>query len=259
MDLPQWLTHAIDAFGYLLIFAAVGIESMGIPFPGETTLVAGAIYAGTGRGLNIFFVIVAASLGAIGGDNLGYTIGRYGGYPLLRKLIRALHLKESTLDVTQRYFERHGSKTVFIGRFFAILRCWAAFLAGVNQMKWRTFLVWNAAGGIIWAAIFGTLGFVLGNNLPLLGRILGTLGIVGTIFVSVLIVVLLIVWLLHHRRAERAAIALAALQSPVTPHTPPPHEATLARRRLAFTQSSIRAAQAGTIGSATADPAAGVE
>jgi membrane protein DedA with SNARE-associated domain len=251
MDLPQWLTHAIDMFGYLLIFAAVGIESMGIPFPGETTLVAGAIYAGTGRGLNIVFVIVAASLGAIGGDNLGYTIGRYGGYRLARKLIHVLHLKESTLDVTQRYFERHGSKTVFIGRFFAILRCWAAFLAGVNQMKWRTFLTWNAAGGIIWAAIFGTLGFVLGNNLPLLGRILGTLGMVGTIFVTVVIVVLLIVWLLHHRRA--------ALRSPATPHTPPAHEVTLARRRLAFTQSTMRAGQAGTIAPPAADPAAGVE
>jgi membrane protein DedA with SNARE-associated domain len=209
MDLPLWLTHAIEIFGYLLVFLAVAIESMGIPFPGETTLIAAAIYAGTGRGLNIVLVIAAAAGGAIGGDNLGYSIGRYGGYPLARKLLRAVHLKETALDTTQRYFERHGSKTVFIGRFFAILRCWAAFLAGVNKMTWRTFLLWNAVGGIIWATLYGTLGFVLGNNLPLLGRVLSALGILGAVIVAVAIAALLIGWLMRRRRAEGAPAALA--------------------------------------------------
>jgi membrane protein DedA with SNARE-associated domain len=210
MDLPVWLIQAIDTFGYPVVFLAIAIESTGIPFPGETALVGAAIYAGTGRGLNIVLVIACCAAGAIVGDNLGYAVGRFGGYPLLRKLLRALHLKETTLGVTQRYFEQHGDKTVFIGRFFAILRCWAAFLAGVNQMPWRTFLFWNAAGGIIWATIFGTLGYALGNNLPLLGRVLSTLGIVGGVVATVAIVGLLVAWFVHHRRSAARAVAKLA-------------------------------------------------
>jgi membrane protein DedA with SNARE-associated domain len=211
MDTPIWLTQAIETFGYLLVFFAIAIESMGIPFPGETTLIAAAIYAGAGHGLNIVVVIVAAAAGAIGGDNLGYGIGRYGGLPLVRTLLRVLHLKESSLAATQRYFELHGSKTVFIGRFFAILRCWAAFLAGVNQMTWRTFLVWNALGGIVWAALYGTLGYLLGNNLPLLGRVLSTLGILGGGVVVVALAALIVAWLMRRRRAERATPSLARI------------------------------------------------
>ena len=95
MELPFGLTSAdIETFGYVLVFFAIAIESTGIPFPGETTLIAASIYAGTTHSLNIVAVIVVAALGAIGGDNLGYTIGRYGGYPLVRRILRVLHLKE---------------------------------------------------------------------------------------------------------------------------------------------------------------------
>src|SRR5579884_2116456 len=206
MEHQFWLEHAIRTYGYLVIFVAVAIESTGIPFPGETALIAGAVYAGTGRGLSIPFVIAAAAAGAIFGDNLGYSVGRYGGYPLVLRLMRLLHLKESALGVTQRFFERHGNKTVFIGRFFAVLRCWAAFLAGVNRMPWRAFLFWNAAGGVVWATIFGTLGFVLGNNLPLLGRILKTLGVLGGVITALVVVGLLIAWRVQHKRAEAALL-----------------------------------------------------
>src|SRR5262249_2245150 len=216
MDLPVWLIQAIDTFGYAVVFLAIAIESTGIPFPGETALIGAAIYAGTGRGLNIVLVIACCAAGAIVGDNMGYAVGRYGGYPLLRKLLRVLHLKETTLGVTQRYFEQHGDKTVFIGRFFAILRCWAAFLAGVNQMPWRSFLFWNAAGGIIWATIFGTLGSARGNNLPMLGRVLKALGIAGTVVATAVIGGLLIAWFVHHRRAEARAVAKVAGTQPVT-------------------------------------------
>lgn len=206
MDLPLWLTQAIETFGYLLVFFAIAIESMGIPFPGETTLIAAAIYAGTTHHLAIALVIACAAGGAIAGDNLGYSIGRYGGYPLLRKLLRILHLKESSLTVTQRYFEQHGNKTVFIGRFFAILRCWAAFLAGVNRMPWRAFLVWNAIGGIVWATLYGTLGYVLGNNVPLLTRVLSALGILGGVVVAVAVAALIVGWLARRRRMERTLV-----------------------------------------------------
>jgi membrane protein DedA with SNARE-associated domain len=203
--LTQWLQMTIEQYGYIVILLAVAIESMGIPFPGETALIAGAVYAGTGGNLSIVGVIAAAAAGAILGDNLGYFIGRTRGYQVVRNLAPKLHLNERHLAYAEGYFQRHGDKTVFVGRFFAILRCWAAFLAGVNRMHWRTFLFWNALGGITWAIIFGTLGYVLGNNLPLLERILRFIGWGGTIILVVIGLTLLICWLLWRRGILRAA------------------------------------------------------
>ncbi len=115
MNLPSWLVQGIDTYGYWIVLLAVGIESMGIPFPGETTLVAAAVYASTNHSLNIVLVIVAGAAGAILGDNAGYSIGKYGGYPLLQRLLRVLHVGEDKLLYTQRFFAKHGDKTVFFG------------------------------------------------------------------------------------------------------------------------------------------------
>jgi membrane protein DedA with SNARE-associated domain len=216
MQIPDWLNLAIQTYGYWMVFAAVAIESMGIPFPGETALLAGAAYAGASGKLNIAVVIFAAAMGAIIGDNLGYLIGRYGGYRLLGRIARYIRLDQSHLDAAQRYFARHGDKTVFLGRFFALLRAWAAFLAGVNQMPWRSFLLWNALGGVIWATLYGTLGYVLGNNLPLLGRVVHTLGIVGTTLAVVFVVAVIVYWRMRRRRLARASAAsgMSADQEP---------------------------------------------
>lgn len=208
MTVPAWLDHAILIYGYWVILVAVALETMGVPFPGETSLLAGAIYAGTGGRLNIVLVIVAAAVGAIIGDNVGYSVGRYGGYPLLRRILRFFHLEsrsEKTLAYTQRFFERHGDKTVFFGRFFSLLRAWTAFLAGVNRMSWQRFLPWNAAGGIIWAIVYGLLGYYLGGNVSLLGSTLHVLGIGGAVAVGVVIVVIIgaVIW--QRRRATREA------------------------------------------------------
>src|SRR3954463_14612639 len=122
-------------------------------------LVTAGIYAGATHNLEITGVIAAATLGAIVGDNIGYAIGRKGGYRLLLKHGHKVRIREAHLKVARYMFDRHGAKVVFFGRFVAILRTYAAFLAGVGQMKWRRFLVANAAGGIVWALIFGLLGF----------------------------------------------------------------------------------------------------
>lgn len=204
MDLPSWLLRGIDSYGYWVVLLAVAIESMGVPFPGETTLVAGAVYASTQHSLNITLVIAAAAVGAILGDNVGYSIGSYGGFPLLQRILRLLHIGEDKLIYTQRFFEQHGDKTVFLGRFLAILRTWAAFLAGANHMRRRTFFIWNAAGGIVWATIYGLLGYVLGDNLPLLGRILKDLGIFGFVVVAAVIVAAIAIWLLRRWRVRMA-------------------------------------------------------
>lgn len=199
-----WLVAAIEHYGYLAVLIAVAIESTGIPFPGETALLAAAVFAGTSGHVSIVGVIAAAAAGAILGDNFGYTIGKRGGYPLLRRFAAVLHINERHLAYAESYFQRHGDKTVFIGRFFAVLRAWAAFLAGVNHMPRRTFLIWNALGGIVWATSFGTLGYLLGNNLPLLGHILRTLSVGGTIL-FVVVGGIITFWLLVRRGVIRSA------------------------------------------------------
>jgi membrane protein DedA with SNARE-associated domain len=157
--LASIIDDLLTNFGYLAVFALIGIESLGIPAPGETMLVTAAVYAGATGNLLIEGVIAAAVAGAVIGDNIGYAVGRKGGYRLLLKHGPKLRIKQSHLKVARYVFERHGGKVVFFGRFVAILRTYAAFLAGVGQMEWKRFLAWNAAGGIVWATIFGLLGY----------------------------------------------------------------------------------------------------
>lgn len=195
------LTQLLDRFGYPLVSVFVGIESSGIPFPGETMLVTAAVYAGSGGHLSIVGVIIAAAAGAIIGDNLGYTAGRYGGRPLVLRYGRYVRLKPEHLDRAERYFAKYGDKTVFFGRFVAVLRAWAAFLAGTNRMPWPKFLVFNAAGGILWAILYGLLGYTLGHNLPLLHKVLDILGIGGVVAAVLVIAVVWFVW--RRRQSQR--------------------------------------------------------
>ncbi len=152
------LNHLLSTYGYAAVFLIVGAESLGIPLPGETTLTLAAIYAGSTHRLNIVGVIAAAAAGAIIGDNIGYLIGRSGGYRLLRRYGHYVRVDEHRLKIGRYLFDRHGGKVVFFGRFVSILRTYAAFLAGTMKMRWRRFLLFNAAGGILWATIVG-VGF----------------------------------------------------------------------------------------------------
>jgi membrane protein DedA with SNARE-associated domain len=185
------LDSLLATYGYLAVFIVVGIESIGIPVPGETMLVTAAIYAGTTHRLSIAWVIAAAAAGAIVGDNIGYLIGRSGGYRLLRRYGRYIRLDEDRLRLGQYLFDKHGSKVVFFGRFISVLRIFAAFLAGVNRMHWRRFLIFNAAGGIIWSTIYGVAAYLLGQQLlQLSGRVDLILAIVGVAVIITAIVVL---------------------------------------------------------------------
>jgi membrane protein DedA with SNARE-associated domain len=154
-------------------------------------LVTASIYAGTTGRLSIFWVIVASSAGAIVGDNIGYLIGRTGGYALLRRYGRYIRLEENRLRLGQYLFHKHGPKVVFFGRFFSVLRIFAAFLAGVNHMQWRRFLFFNAAGGIIWSTLYGVAAYLLGQQLlRLSGRVDTTLAIGGVIVIIAVIIFL---------------------------------------------------------------------
>jgi membrane protein DedA with SNARE-associated domain len=185
------LDSLLATYGYLAVFIFVGVESLGIPVPGETMLVTAAIYAGTTGRLSIFWVIVASSAGAIVGDNIGYAIGRTGGYRLLKRYGRYIRLDENRLRLGQYLFRKQGPKVVFFGRFVSVLRIFAAFLAGVNRMHWRLFLIFNAAGGIVWSTIYGVGAFLLGKQLlQLSGRVDLVLAIVGIAVIITVIVFL---------------------------------------------------------------------
>src|SRR5271167_3271304 len=161
MDLAHHLHGALATYGYFAIFLIVAMESAGIPMPGETVLVTAAILAGQGT-LRIYGVIGAAAAGAIIGDNCGYWIGREFGFPLLYRYGRYISLDERRLKLGQYLFLKHGGKVVFFGRFVAVLRAFAALLAGINRMGWGRFIVFNCAGGIVWSSVYGAGGYWLG-------------------------------------------------------------------------------------------------
>ncbi|HKD94372.1 MAG TPA: DedA family protein, partial [Gaiellaceae bacterium] len=168
----------------------VMIESIGVPVPGETALIVGALYAGSTGKLEIWGVIGAAIAGAIIGDNIGFSIGRYGGSKFLLRHGHKIRLDEGRLKIGIWLFRRHGGKVVFWGRFVSILRTWAAFLAGVNRMRWPRFLVFNAAGAIVWATAFGVAYYVFGDVLKRLSTAID----VGLGVVSALLIVAFVIW-----------------------------------------------------------------
>jgi membrane-associated protein len=181
--------------GYIALFALVGVESTGIPVPGETALIAAGVVAEKGR-LSIGIVILVAALGAIIGDNLGYVIGRTGGRALLERPGFLEHHRREVLARGEPFFARHGAKAVFLGRWVAGLRITAAWLAGINRMPWPVFLFWNALGGIAWAASVGLLAYALG---PTAERIFKVVGLAGVGLVAVLVLGF-VAWRLRARR-----------------------------------------------------------
>jgi membrane protein DedA with SNARE-associated domain len=187
-------THTIesllDSYGYLVVFLLVMLESIGVPVPGETALIVGALYAGSTGKLDIWWVIAAAIAGAIIGDNIGFSIGRYGGSKFLLRHGHRIRLDEGRLKIGIWLFRRHGGKVVFWGRFVSILRTWAAFLAGANRMPWPRFLAFNAAGGIVWATAFGVAYYVFGDVL----RKLSTTIDVGLGVISAALLIAFVIW-----------------------------------------------------------------
>lgn len=161
----QDLTGLLAHYGYLAVVVLVGLESMGVPLPGETMLITAAVYAGSTHRLHIALVILAAAAGAILGDNLGYFIGREGGFRLLRRSGYRVGISEARLRLGEYLFRRYGGRVVFFGRFVAVLRALAALLAGVNRMPWPRFLAFNAAGGFCWAILYGIGGYAFGREL----------------------------------------------------------------------------------------------
>jgi membrane protein DedA with SNARE-associated domain len=207
----DYVTHLLLTYGYVGVGVIVALESMGVPLPGEGALVAAALYASK-HNHNVAAVVIAATIGAIIGDNIGYWIGREFGYRLLLRYGPAVGLSPSKIKLGQYLFLRHGGKVVFFGRFVAVLRVLAAFLAGVNRMDWGRFLFANAAGAIVWASLVGFGAYVFGRTVL---EVTGPLGI-GLIVVSVALIIAGLVALRSHE-AELEARAEQALPGPLRP------------------------------------------
>lgn len=188
----ETVSGLVASYGYVVLFVLVGLESLGLPLPGETALVTAAGWAALGH-LSVYGVIATATTAAIAGDNGGYWIGRAGGLALVRRYGRRLHLNESHLARAHAFFERHGAKAVFFGRFIALLRTWAAVLAGAGRMRYGTFMAYNALGGLCWSLIIGSLGYAFGRQLPWLERYIGQASLAGALLVA-LVVALTLAW-----------------------------------------------------------------
>ncbi|GLV54849.1 membrane protein [Dictyobacter sp. S3.2.2.5] len=192
----QALQDALHVIGYPAIALFIMIECIGIPIPGETMLLLASFYAATDSRLQIPIVIACAAFGAIMGDNIGYYVGRTGGRTFVSRFGRYFFIKLNHLDYAERFFQRHGAKTVFFGRFISILRIFSAFLAGVNRMEWRTFLVYNGLGGVIWATYVGLLGYIAGHyfhehfdQVESMARTVGWVGFAIAIIITVAAVI----------------------------------------------------------------------
>src|SRR5438874_11943687 len=227
------LLHLLNTYGYWAVLVFVAIESTGLPFPGETMLLVAAIYAGKTHHLFIPLVIAAAATGAILGDNVGFWIGREGGYRLLRRYGRYIRLDERKLKLGQYLFIKHGGKVVFFGRFVAVLRAWAAFLAGTNRMRWPGFLLFNALGGVAWATIFGLGGYFLGDNIH---RLTGPVAIIS---IALAILLLIASYIFVRRNEQRLeAEAERALPGPLDAYQPKASRGDARRQYVPLTISS---------------------
>ena len=190
------LINVPTGIGYPLLFAFVAAESAGALVPGETSLIVAAALAGQGT-LSLPLVIAVAAGAAIVGDNVGYVIGRRGLRRLVDRPGRWAAGRRQLVERGEEFFARHGSPTVFFGRWLPGLRVVTSWLAGADRMPWRRFLVWNTLGGITWAATIGALAYVVGRSAS------GSLGAIGFVGLGVAALAYLIVSLRRRTQAGR--------------------------------------------------------
>jgi membrane protein DedA with SNARE-associated domain len=182
----ETITHLVTNFGYIIVAVFILLECAGFPLPGETALLVAAGFAGAGK-LSISIVILIAATAAILGDAGGYWIGRLLGRGFVERWGRYVGLNEKKMKILEGFFVKHGPLTVFFGRFIGVLRTYSALFAGISKMPYITFTIFNALGGIVWAAIFGTVGYLFGQNLDEiehLARIFGWGALLGLVLIA---------------------------------------------------------------------------
>jgi membrane protein DedA with SNARE-associated domain len=198
------LISVSGGLGYALP-AIVGLESMGVPSPGETALILAAVLASEGK-LQIWLVIVIACASAIVGDNIGYWLGRLIGREVLEAPGPFQKRRVRLIAIGQHFFDKHGGKAVFFARWIALVRIAAAWFAGIEEMRFLEFFLWNALGGITWATTYGLVGYYGGKGAA---DAITHYGVIAAIVLGVAIVVLLIAMRIRERRVGRKAEAAA--------------------------------------------------
>ena len=189
-----------SSLGYILP-AIIGLESMGVPSPGETALVLAAVLASQGK-LQIWLVIVIGVASAIGGDNAGYLLGRRYGREVLARPGPLWNRRLAAIRYGDRFFARHGPRAVFLARWIALVRFAAAWLAGINRMPFRLFFFWNAFGGITWGITYGLVGYYAGEAGA---GVLARFGLAGAAILVLLLVGIPSVKIVRRRRRRRQA------------------------------------------------------
>jgi membrane protein DedA with SNARE-associated domain len=174
-DALRWLESLFAGHGYLIMAVLIGGESAGLPLPGETSLLAGAVEAQRGV-MYLPWVVAVAAAAAMIGDNVGYWVGRRVGRPTLVKYGHFVRMRDRQIRVLDYFYAHHGAKTVFFGRWVTLLRVGAAVFAGASRMPWRSFLLWNALGSIVWAVGVGLMGYFFWASI---GAVKGVFGYVG--------------------------------------------------------------------------------
>ena len=188
----------VDVLGYPSAGLGILIESAGVPFPGETLLLAAAAWAAA-RHHSIVLVVLFGFIGATAGADLGYWLGYRGGRPFVERFGSVFRIRPEHIARAEIFFARYGDRAVLAARFALGLRTWGSLLAGMARMPFWRFQIFSAIGGLAWAAIIGTAGYLLGSNLPLLEAIIRAIGI-GGLVVIVLIAAILV---LAQRRSSR--------------------------------------------------------
>ena len=175
-------------YGYWVVFLGIAIENMGIPLPGETIVIVGGFLAGSGE-LNYWWVLVSAIAGAVLGDNFGYWVGRFGGWQLLLKIGRVFRLQEQRLEQARDRYSQNAAQAVFFGRFITLLRIFAGPLAGITQMPYKKFLLYNFGGAVVWSTTIVSIAFFLGKAVSLEQIVswVAQIGIVALLLVVALI------------------------------------------------------------------------
>jgi membrane protein DedA with SNARE-associated domain len=158
------LEPTLNNYGYLAVAGLVLLEDFGVPVPGETVLILGAVYAGAGR-LNIVLVGLLGFVAAVIGDNIGFAVGHFGGRPLVERYGRYIFLTPERVDKATGFFQRHGGKIVVVARFIEGLRQANGIIAGITGMHWARFLLFNAIGAALWVAVWCAIGDLSGSHI----------------------------------------------------------------------------------------------
>jgi membrane protein DedA with SNARE-associated domain len=202
--LPGFLASiapALDHYGYLAVGGLIMVEDFGVPAPGETVLIAASVYAGAGR-LSVVGVGLIALLAAVVGDNIGYAIGYFGGHALVLRFGRFVLLTAERMEKAERFFARHGGKIVVVARFIEGLRQLNGIIAGVAEMPWPRFLLFNTIGAALWVGTWTMVGYLAGDHIQTIYDLVSRYSLYALIAAALVVAALVARMVLRRRRAR---------------------------------------------------------